>query len=75
MHRSITLQQEAEYVEQEKNTCTIQVSKESFIVHDGKLMSGDIADDVSYTDDNKQQCIHQARHNKQWCPINEKRKL
>lgn len=39
-----TLQQEAEDVEQKENARSIQVSEESFIVHDGKFMSCDIAD-------------------------------
>lgn len=47
-----TLQQEAEDIKQEKNTRTIQVSEEPFIVHDGEFMSRHIADNVRYTDDN-----------------------
>lgn len=53
----ITLQQEAEHVEQEKDAGTVQVGEESFIIHDGKLMGGDIADYVRYTDDNQQQSV------------------
>lgn len=53
----ITLQQEAEHVEQEKDAGTVQVGEESFIIHDGKLMGGDIADYVRYTDDDKQQRV------------------
>lgn len=47
-----TLQQEAEDVEQEEYAHAVQVGEEPFVVHDGKLMSCDIADDVRNADDN-----------------------
>lgn len=71
----ITLQQEAENVEQEKNARAIQVGEESFIVHDRKLVSRDIADYVRYANDNQEQSIHQTGYDEQRSPVNEKRKL
>jgi hypothetical protein len=49
----ITLQQEAEHVEQEEDARTIQVGEKSFIIHDRELMSGDIADDIRYANHNQ----------------------
>lgn len=56
--KSITLQQEAENVEQKEDARAIQVRKESFVIHDGKLMSCDIADYVWYTNDDQKQSIN-----------------
>ena len=55
---AITLQKEAEHVEQEKYARAVQVGEKSFVVHDGKCMCSDIADDVRNADDNEQQCIN-----------------
>lgn len=71
----ITLQQEAEDVEQEEDARTVQVGEETFIVHDRKFMSCDIADYVRNANDNQEQSIHQARYDEQWRPVNEKKKL
>lgn len=62
------MKQKAENVEQEENTCAVQVREESFIVHDRQLMGGDIADDVRYADDDQEQRIHKRRHDEQRCP-------
>lgn len=43
---TITLQQEAEYVEQEENASSIQIGEESFVIHDRELVSCNIADYV-----------------------------
>jgi GTP-dependent phosphoenolpyruvate carboxykinase len=62
------LQQEAENVEQEQDACAVQVGEESFVVHHGKLMGRDIADDIRDADDDEQQCIHQAGNDEQRRP-------
>lgn len=54
----ITLEQEAEHVEEEENASAVQVREESFIIHDGELVSCDIADYVRYANDDQQQRIH-----------------
>lgn len=55
---SLTLQEEAEHVEQEEDARAIQICEESFIVDDWQLMSGDIADYIRYADDNEKDGVH-----------------
>jgi hypothetical protein len=68
VHTLITLQQEAEDVEQEEDAHAIQVSEEAFVVHHGKLMGRDIADDIRDADHDQEQSVHQARDDEQRRP-------
>lgn len=71
----ITLQEEAEHVEQEEDAHAVEVGEESFVVDDRQLMGAHITDHIRNADDDKQHCVHQTGDDKQRSPAERRTKV
>ena len=65
------MEQEAEDVQQEQNAHAVQVGEEPLIIIEGEVMCDDITDDVSYTHNNQELGVDEARDYEEWSSVKE----